>query len=70
MTEEELMLLREAIKSMREGMLTKKEKIIFITGIQAGLHSNDNIVKEMLNEVADMCINGTTEYDKSGKFDN
>jgi hypothetical protein len=56
MTPEELMLLKETVRNMREGNLTKKEKVIFVTGIQAGLFSDDKTVQELLNEVADLCL--------------
>lgn len=72
MRPEEIMILEETIKHMREGKLTKKEKIIFVVGIQAGLFSDDKRVQEMLNEVADICLNEPEEDfdDEIKKFDN
>ncbi len=68
MTPEELTILKEAIKNMREGNLTDSEKIIFVVGIQAGLYSDDSVIKELLNEVADMCLYTTGEV--ASTFDN
>lgn len=70
MTPEELMLLKETIKNMREGNLTKKEEIIFVIGVQAGLYSDDKTIKELLNEVADICLDATDRYIEVKTFDN
>lgn len=72
MRPEEIMILEETIKHMREGKLSKKEKIIFVVGIQAGLFSDDKRVQEMLNEVADICLNEPEEDfdDEIKKFNN
>ena len=42
MTLEEMMLLKETVESMRKGNMTRKEKMIFVVGIQAGIYSDDN----------------------------
>jgi len=71
MTPEEMTLLRETVKNIREGKLTKKEKIIFITGIQAGLYSDNEDVRELLNEIAELCVYDTNEsIGKVKIFDN
>ena len=71
MTPEELMILKEAIKSMREGNLTDAEKVIFVIGIQAGLYSDDGEIRGLLNEVADMCLCPVNETNNKVKvFDN
>ena len=62
MTPEELTILKEAVKNMREGNLTDSEKVIFVIGIQAGLYArNDETIKEILHEVADICLVATGE---------
>jgi predicted GTPase len=61
MTPEEMMVLEEAIRNMREGNLSKKEKVLFVVGIQAGLYSDDKKVQDMLNEVAELCLNEPEE---------
>jgi hypothetical protein len=70
MSPEELMILKETIKSMREGNLTDAEKIVFIIGIQAGLYSDDDEIRDLLGEVADLCLISTDDEYKVDKFDN
>ena len=75
MTPEEIMILEETIRNMREGNLSKKEKILFVVGIQAGLYSDNKRIQEMLNEVAELCLSEPEEdydvdIDEVRKFDN
>lgn len=68
MTPEELNILEEIVKKMREGKLTKTEKAIFVIGIQSGLYSSDKTIKKLLNEVADICL--CSDEDMAKEFDN
>ena len=71
MTLEEMMLLKETVESMRKGNMTRKEKMIFVVGIQAGIYSDDKTVQEMLNDVADMCLQAVDgDTDEVKIFDN
>lgn len=63
MNDEEIKLLQEIVSLMENGKLTRKEKIIFVLGIQGGLYSSDKKVKEQLNKVADICLTVDTDYE-------
>jgi hypothetical protein len=58
MTEEEIQLLKNTVGDMELGKLTRREKILFVLGIQSGMFADNKVVKGLLNKVADVCLNG------------
>ena len=73
MTNEELDLFKNVVDRMESGKLSKQEKILFVLGIQGGMYSDDNIIREQLNRVAEICLSVEVDYEvlKSVKsFDN
>lgn len=63
-------LLKEMIKAMDEGKLTRREKIIFVTGTMAGMHSDEIKVREQLNKLAELCLAPDVDFEEVDNFDN
>lgn len=70
MNQEELKLLRKTIDDMKNGSLTAKEKVLFVLGIQCGLYSSQEYVKDALNEIAEYCLSIDAKYTEIKDFDN
>ena len=72
MNSEELELLISTVNDMKSGKLTKKEKILFVLGIQGGLHADERKVKDLLNDIAEYCLAAEAEYfvDEVKDYDN
>jgi len=62
MTEEEIELLESIVSDMEQDKLEKKEKLLFVLGIQGGFYSDDDRVKSLLHRVADACLALEGEY--------
>ena len=73
MTEEEFELFKNMVDRMESGKLSRGEKILFVLGVQGGLHSDDEKIREQINRVADICLSVDAEYevlDGVKSFDN
>ena len=70
MNQEELKLLRKTIDDLKDGSLTVKEKVLFVLGIQCGLYSDQEYIKDALDEIAEYCLSTEVEYKNVKDFDN
>lgn len=63
-------LVKELVDAMAGGELTRREKIIFVTGTLAGMHSDEKKVKELLDQMAEVCLIPDAEFEEIKDFSN